>query len=74
MLLRYRCPACHKLLSRLRFEAGHRQQTCMQVPLVPMCCGALLQPAAFLSKHLPASMDSLVVPEYVTQVSRTRPC
>ena len=40
----------------------------VQVPLVPLCCGAQLQPAAFLSKHLPSSVE--IVPDYVSQVSR----
>ena len=40
----------------------------VQVPLVPLGCGALLQPAAFLAKHLPASVDRLTPPDYVNQV------
>ena len=38
-----------------------------QVPLCPLSCGLMLQPAAFLAKHLAGSVDSLLTPSYAAQ-------
>ena len=41
----------------------------MQVPLCPLSCGLMLQPAAFLSRHLPSSVDSFLTPSHASQAS-----
>ena len=39
----------------------------MQVPVLPVFSDVTLQPAAFLSQHLPPLLDTLVPPGYARQ-------
>lgn len=63
---------CHNdaLIVQAVGVSRNRNPTCvMQAPVLPVFSDVVLQPAAFLSQHLPPLLDTLVPPGYARQAS-----